>query len=92
MGVSVVGFTDLYGNPSFRVVRLWRRALHPAKPQQTVATRYSFSAVGSAGISSGSPLFFHALNPPLRGRTFLIPNLLSCSAARALEASFGQVQ
>ena len=36
--------------------------------------------------------FFQASSPPSRGRTFSTPMLLSLSATRALDASFGHVQ
>jgi hypothetical protein len=50
------------------------------------------TAAKSLLISRGNPLSFHAWKPPAKGRTLLIPSFFSSSAARALVASFGQVQ
>jgi hypothetical protein len=40
----------------------------------------------------GKPRSRQAASPPCRGRTRLKPAFFICSAARALVASFGQVQ
>jgi hypothetical protein len=42
--------------------------------------------------SVGNPLAIHSSMPPTMGKTLEIPNLLSFSATRALEASLGQLQ
>lgn len=49
-------------------------------------------AAASSNAFNGYPLSRQPKKPPASGRTLLIPFFLSCSAARALEASFGQVQ
>ena len=45
-----------------------------------------------ANDSIGNASFCQASNPPAKGRTRVIPARLSCSATRALVASFGQLQ
>jgi hypothetical protein len=46
----------------------------------------------SASAASGYPSLSQPSNPPSSGRTRTMPSRLSESAARALEASLGQVQ
>jgi hypothetical protein len=43
-------------------------------------------------LVTGKPRRRQPSRPPARGRTRVIPRLLSLSATRALVASFGQVQ
>src|SRR5208282_3126554 len=46
----------------------------------------------TTGGSIGYPRSIQASKPPRSGRTRVIPHFLSCSATRALVASFGQEQ
>ena len=53
--------------------------------------RYALCSMPFA-VVTGYPFARHPFNPPSRGRTRETPFFFNCSAARALDASLGQLQ